>query len=365
MPNVHLTIKSNTQAMPSLNASAIATSKRFWDSSTPAAIVIPSEMAFPKGSKPPTTQKDYRKSSIAAASIMTVVTLAAIIFLVAWYLRRARRERRRREKEELSLNALGPSTFTLAEDTTKALDDFLMKEEDQQSERASIMFSRSRSPSLSFVVDETDRRNSISRLYRTSLDASATSLSKNETSSKRVSTEGTARPSTSTSERYTPSSQNLSVQQQPSSPVSRLSQLSTVPPTERSSQLWSTTTGTAEDIIPTTLSREPGSSRTSRSTEHKTRPSASVRSSQTLSRRSEASMELGSPWSLQSVAWMFDEPENPRRAHAGGSRGGGLGESARDIRGSNDSSSRPGSGQSSRRSTVVHPASPLSQSFGS
>ncbi|KAJ5811713.1 hypothetical protein N7474_008014 [Penicillium riverlandense] len=351
--------------MPSTNASIIETSKRFWDSSTPAAIVIPSEMAFPKGSKPPTTQKNYRKSSIAAATIMTVVTLSAIIFLVMWYVRRARRERRQREKEELSRNALGPSTFTLTEDTAQVLDDFLMIEEEQQSERASIMFSRSRSPSLSFVVDETDRRSSMTRLYRTSLDASATGLSKNETSSTHMSTEGTARPSTSTPDRYTHSSQNLSVQQQPSSPVSRLSQSSAVPPTERSSQLWSTTTGTAEDMTPTALSREPGSSRTSHSTEQRTRPSASVRSSQALSRGSEASMGPGSPWSLRSVAWMFEEPENSHRVHGEGSRGGGSGESARDTRSANDSSSRPSSGQSSRRSTVVYPASPLSQSFGS
>ncbi|KAJ5610886.1 hypothetical protein N7510_007605 [Penicillium lagena] len=348
--------------MPSPSVSVTASSKRFWDSSTPAGIVIPSEMAFPKGSKPPTTQKNYHKSSIAAATIMTVVTLAAIIFLVVWYVRRARRERRQREREELNLNALGPSTFTLAEDTTKVLDDFLMKEEDQQSERASIMFSRSRSPSLTFVVEETDRRSSMARLYRTSIDASATSLSKNEAFSKRMSTEGTERPSMSTSDRYTPSSQNLSVQQQPSSPVSRLSQSSTVPLTECSSQLCDMANGTKEGMTPTILSRESGSSRTSRSTEQRTRPSAS----ETLSRASEASVEPGSPWSLQSVAWMFDEPEKPRRAHAGSSRGrGGSGESARDIRGVSNSSSRPGSGQSSRRSTVGYPASPLSQSFGS
>ncbi|KAJ5946626.1 hypothetical protein N7454_003465 [Penicillium verhagenii] len=130
--------------------------------------------------KPSESNWNYaKKPSIAAASIIGAITFFAIIFLIVWYVRR-RRQRKRlglqlQDMENQLQDTFNQSSLTLNEDASKSLDDFLRK--DIEPERTSLMFSRSRSPSLSFIVDENDRQRSpSSRLYRTSYEASSNTL---------------------------------------------------------------------------------------------------------------------------------------------------------------------------------------------
>lgn len=118
-----------------------------------------------------------KKPSIAAATILATITFCAIIFLLIWYLkrRRNRKARQRLDTENQLEVPFNESSFVLTEDSSKSLDEFLLK--DIEPERISMMFSRNRSPSFTFVVDENDRRNP-SRLYRDSYNAFSTSLSK-------------------------------------------------------------------------------------------------------------------------------------------------------------------------------------------
>lgn len=118
-----------------------------------------------------------KKPSIAAATIIATITFFAIIFLLIWYLkrRRAQKARQRLNMENQLEDPFNEPNLALTEDTSKSLDEFLLK--DIEPERISLMFSRSRSPSFTFLVDENDRRNS-SRLYRGSYDTSSMSLSK-------------------------------------------------------------------------------------------------------------------------------------------------------------------------------------------
>ena len=177
-----------------------------------------------------------KKPSIAAASILGIIVFFAIVYLVVWYVKRER-SRRLRELQSASQDPFCLSTLTLTEDTSKTLDDFLMKE--VQPERTSLMFSRSRSPSFTFLVDESDRQSPISRLYPTSSDTSSKSLSKSS-SSVRVSADAIRpgmmmpdlSPSTSNTYHKAPSRASIS---------------SAVPPSQRSSALWTTTTSSTTD----------------------------------------------------------------------------------------------------------------------
>ncbi|KAJ5281288.1 hypothetical protein N7478_006660 [Penicillium angulare] len=193
----------------------------------------------------------YAKTpSIAAATILGTITFLALVFLIVWYIRRERTRRLRYMRNE-SQDPFYTSNLTLTEDTSKTLHDFLMK--DVQPERTSLMFSRSRSPSFTFVINKADRQKSTNRLYRGSYDASSNSLSK-LTSLTRVSTEA-SRPSLMISG-LTQTTSNSSTQLPASS--SRLSMVSTVPPTARSSMLWTTTTSSTNSTIGTSAT-EPSS----------------------------------------------------------------------------------------------------------
>lgn len=202
------------------------------------------------------------KPSIAAATILGVV-FAALLFLAIWYIRH---KRRRRQHKLLTRNQdFGQSETTLAPDTSRTLDDFLMK--DVPLERTSLMFSRSESPSITFVVDEAER-SGLNKCY----SPSTNSLSKIETIT-RISTDG-ARPSLLSSE-VTASTclQSTSVKSSSSKPAltgsatprgsmsssqlwttitsstecpSLTSRETTVPPTAGSSQVWTTTAGSTE-----------------------------------------------------------------------------------------------------------------------
>ncbi|KAJ5420319.1 hypothetical protein N7465_002838 [Penicillium sp. CMV-2018d] len=99
---------------------------------------------------------DYGKLAIATAAILGILTLGALTYLVVWYLRRRLRARRLRRQQSQGNDQFDQSAVSLAEDTSRTLDDFLMK--DIQPERSSIMFSRSESgsPSITIIIDDTD-----------------------------------------------------------------------------------------------------------------------------------------------------------------------------------------------------------------
>lgn len=221
--------------------------------STPTTLII--------DSRSPKTSWNDGKISIAAVTIIAVIIVAALLFLAVWYIKRERRARARRLRElrNHSQDPFCPSSLTLNEDTSKALEQFLMK--DVKPERTSLMFSRSRSPSITFVVDNADARNTSTRFYRNSYEGSSNSLGKTDTLT-RVSTEPTgASLISSDMPQLTPSSSL-----QPPSNPSRPSMSSTVAPTVRSGQLCETTsasTGTTE--LSSVFSQEPTSSRTSTS----------------------------------------------------------------------------------------------------
>lgn len=208
----------------------------------------------------------YHSLSIAAGTIVAIVAFAALVFLLVWYIRREQRAKRLRGLPNQSQNISMQSSLSLTEDTSKTLDSFLMK--NVKPERTSLMFSSSRSPSVQFVVDQASRSDASKRFYRNSYDASTNSLTKLD-SLTRVSTSGT-RSSPMVSE-LTQTATNSS--QQPSSSVQatasgtpRLSTSSTAPPTARSSQLWTTTTGTTVTTeLSSLFSRDAPSSRTSNS----------------------------------------------------------------------------------------------------
>ncbi|KAJ5880758.1 uncharacterized protein N7473_011811 [Penicillium subrubescens] len=200
------------------------------------------------------------KPSIAAATVLGVVTFAALLFLAIWYIRHKRRHRQHKSWNQNQ--DFGQSEITLGEDTSKTLDYFLMK--DIPHERTSFMFSRSESPSITFVVEEAER-SSLNKCY----SPSTNSLSKIETIT-RISTDG-ARPSLLSSELTAMTSlQSTAANDSSSKPASATPRTSmsssqlwttitsstecqsltsretTVPPTAESSQLWTTTTGSTE-----------------------------------------------------------------------------------------------------------------------
>lgn len=223
----------------------------------------------PVTARTPGTKWSSGKISIAAATVIGVITFAAFLFLAIWYIRREKRARRQRQLHNLNQDAFCPSSLSLAEETSRVLDEFLMK--DIEPERTSLMFSRSRSPSMTFVVDNAEARSPTSRFYRTSYEASTNSLSKLD-SLTRVSTEGT-RPSLVVSETSQPQSKTST--QAPSSSSPRASVCSARATSPRSSQLYPTisaTTNTSSKTNTTNttemssiFSQGPTSSRTSTS----------------------------------------------------------------------------------------------------
>ncbi|KAJ5249055.1 hypothetical protein N7468_000506 [Penicillium chermesinum] len=191
----------------------------------------------------------YVKPSIAAATIVGIIFVAGGVFLLVWYIRQERRARRLRvlQSQNPSQDPFCQSTLTLNEDSDRNLNEFLMK--DLQPERRSMMFNQSLSPSFPFLVDDFDHTST-----------STPSLSKPDSNMTLTpgSTETTVPP--------------IPPEKTPNAPPApRLSIASTAPPTARSSQLWTTTTGTTTSTVLTELSSllsnpDPGSSRTSQST---------------------------------------------------------------------------------------------------
>ncbi|KAJ5957595.1 hypothetical protein N7501_011874 [Penicillium viridicatum] len=221
---------------------------------------------------------DYEKLAIATAAILGILTLGALIYLVSWYIRRRLRARRFRRQQSQGNDQFDQSAVSLAEDTSRTLDDFLMK--DIQPERSSIMFNRSESgsPSITIIIDDTDdadRCKSSPQPYLTKQDttpsSSADTFTSTQTSTQesdpddlrsdrtqwsssgqrsssttpRASTPSSAIPISraSTTSGSTPSyqAQRGSSGQHSLTTTPRESISSSVIPTSRSSQIWTTT----------------------------------------------------------------------------------------------------------------------------
>ncbi|EKV15559.1 hypothetical protein Pdw03_1513 [Penicillium digitatum] len=295
---------------------------------------------------------DYGKLAIATAAILGILTLGALTYLLVWYVRRRLRARRSRRPESHENDQFDQSAVSLAEDTSRTLDDFLMK--DIQPERGSIMFSRSGSPSITIVIDDADDADHCKfppQPYMAkhgtsgSLSADAhtlTQISTQETdpddmrsdqtqwsSSRRRSSSTTPRasisssaiPTSRSSQIWTTTSGSMpseqtqrSISGQHSSIMTpRASISSSVIPTAGSSQVWTTTSAGAE-----TFSLLSQSSNRSYRPQSPTGLSAS-RALQVYGRRSNvsgASSRPSSAGALQSVPRVFDEAEAPRMAYS-------------------------------------------------
>lgn len=240
---------------------------RFWNETTQHAesqvlVADPKTLV-----KPQKSTIDASHPSIAAATIIGIIVFGAICFLLFWYIRRERRRRRLRRLSQIhspNSDLFNPSSLTLGPETSKTLDDFLMR--DIPPERTSLMFSRTRSPSVTYLVDGANRGN------RNSYDESS-SLTKLETldTLTRASTDAT-RPSLMLSEFSSslpnPSPQSTSAQQT-STTSPRASMSSSVPSSPRSSLLWVTTTAATTASATTEksslLAQKPSSVRISQS----------------------------------------------------------------------------------------------------
>ncbi|KGO74130.1 hypothetical protein PITC_021880 [Penicillium italicum] len=295
---------------------------------------------------------DYGKLAIATAAILGILTLGALIYFLVWYVRRRLRARRLRRQESHENEQFDQSAVSLAEDTSKTLDDFLMK--DIQPERSSIMFSRSGSPSIAIVIDDADdadRCKSSSHPCLTKYGTSGSSSADTHTSTQiltqesgpddmrsdqtqwsssgrrsssttpRASTSSSAIPTSRSSQIWTTTSASTPSEhaqrsfsgQNSSIATPRASISSSVIPTAGSSQAWTTTSAGTE-----TLSLLSQSSNRSYRPQSPTGPSASRRSP-VYTRRSNASGGSSRPSSagiLQSASRMFSEAEASRMAHS-------------------------------------------------
>ncbi|KAJ5589236.1 hypothetical protein N7537_011914 [Penicillium hordei] len=300
------------------------------------------------------TNGDYGKLAIATAAILGILTLGALIYLVVWYVGRRLRTLRLRRQQSQGNDQFDQSAVSLAEDTSRTLDDFLMK--DIQPERSSIMFRRSPSgsPSVTVIIDDTgdaDHCKSLSQPYLTKQDtapSSADTYTSMQTSTQesdpddlrsdqtqwsssgqrsssttpRASTSSSAIPTSRSSQIWTTTSdstpsdqaQRGSSGQHSLTSTPRASISSSVIPTAGSSQVWTTTSAGTE-----TFSLLSQSSNHSRRPPSPTAPSA-VRSSQLYARRSSASGAASSgPASagvLQSASRIFNEAEISRMAYS-------------------------------------------------
>ncbi|KAJ5827451.1 hypothetical protein N7447_004214 [Penicillium robsamsonii] len=292
---------------------------------------------------------DYGKLAIATATILGILTLGALIYLLVWYVRRRLRARRLRRQGSHENDQFDQSAVSLAEDTGRTLDDFLMKE--IQPERSSIMFNRSRSPSMTIIIGDADivRCKSPSRPYLTRYDMAASSSADTHILTQILTQES------STDEPRSDQTQWSSSGRRSSSTTPRASTSSSVVPSSGSSQMWTTTASTPSDRTQTSSSGQRSSVTTSRASisssivppagsyqiwttsagtetfslvsqssnshhpQSPTGPSTS-RNSQVYTRRSNAASGASSRPSsagvLQAASRMFNDAEASRMAHS-------------------------------------------------
>ncbi|OJJ73975.1 hypothetical protein ASPBRDRAFT_29131 [Aspergillus brasiliensis CBS 101740] len=111
----------------------------------------------------------YRKSSIAAACIFTAVTVMALTFLAILSVKKAKRcwERHRREKQDYANS--GYSALSLLEEGHK-----MASTRSKQVSRETLMFSSSRSPSSTYLVEQDGPP--VTRVYHASKSVSTIAL---------------------------------------------------------------------------------------------------------------------------------------------------------------------------------------------
>jgi cbb3-type cytochrome oxidase subunit 3 len=113
----------------------------------------------------------YEKLAIAAIALLSILTFAGACYLMIWYfLRRQARQRRRQEAQGHDM--FSQSAVSLAEDTSKTLDEFLMT--DVQPQRTSIIRGPGHSPSITMVFEDS-YLDSPPHPYLTSCDTSFSS----------------------------------------------------------------------------------------------------------------------------------------------------------------------------------------------
>lgn len=299
------------------------------------------------------TNGDYGKLAIATATILGILTLGALIYLVVWYIRRRLRARRLCRQQSQGNDQFDQSAVSLAEDTSRTLDDFLMK--DIQPERSSIMFSRSGSgsPSITIIIDDpddADRCKSPPQPYLTKQDTAPSSSADTYTSTQTSTQESDPEDLRSDQTQWSSSGQRSS------STTPRASISSSAIPTSRSSLIWTTTSDSmssdqaqrgssgqhsltttprasiSSSVIPTAGSSQVWTTTSaeterfsllSQSSNHSRRPESpagpsAARNSQLYARRSSASGVSSGPASagvLQSASRIFNEAETSRMAY--------------------------------------------------
>jgi hypothetical protein len=250
----------------------------------------------------------YEKFAVAATIILSLLAFTGLAYLLIWYLRRRLRSRRVRSQRCQHDDIFGQSVVSLAEDTSKALDEFLMT--DVQPQRSSIMRRRSRSPSITMVFEDKDYCDSAPRSYLTSHDTSTSTLIPvvNLAQVSAVQS-GPSVPSASTTQEATSG-------QRSSSSTPRAS-MSSMVPTARSSQMW--TTASANTDTCTLLSRDSNPSQHSQIASQSPTSPLSSRGSRFYPCRSNTPRGSGRPSStgiLYSSPRLFNDLEFSRRRQA-------------------------------------------------
>ncbi|KAJ5379277.1 hypothetical protein N7509_012396 [Penicillium cosmopolitanum] len=336
----------------------IQSKARFWSENAATSKAASSPIPSAKSKTVPVTKSTQSewgldKGSIAAVVIISILTFACLAFLGYWYVARECKTRRRR-RLRANDNQFDQSSLTLGEEASKALDEFLMK--DVEPERTSIMFSRSRSPSITYAMDQADRPSS--KASRNSYEASLNSILRMDPLA-RESADG-ARPSfiisdlTDSSGSKTTSSGSKTVSKSSSSSGSKSGSTdskgsdstppttvstatprgslqlspresvgsSTFPPTVRSSQLWATTSAETTEMS-SLLSNDQKSPRSSLSSSYSSNmlPSSvsslvpSYSRSQRASNASQSSGRYFVQNTVRSLPRMINDSGNSRRNH--------------------------------------------------
>ncbi|KAL2004228.1 hypothetical protein VTN02DRAFT_5371 [Thermoascus thermophilus] len=116
-------------------------------------------------SRNPKSDGKLDKSAIAGASVFSGIALIALLFLGILYFRKARVAWKRRKQDGLSRATSRYSAVPLVEEDAATKAALAQTHGSQGSDRQSLMFSRSRSSSVTFAIDESQGPNSITRTY--------------------------------------------------------------------------------------------------------------------------------------------------------------------------------------------------------
>lgn len=251
---------------------------------------------------------NYEKLAIAAIVILSVLAVTAIIYLLIWYLRERRIRRYRQHSQEDHL--FGQSTVSLADDASKALDQFLMT--DVQPQRTSIARGPRRSPSITMVFEDA-YLDSPPQPYMKGYDSSVSTLQVNATDLTPITIES-APNRLDSSVMAGPTSGKRSSNSTPRASVSSTG------PYVQSSQVWATTNANADIDITTLRAQHSVRSRQSQIPTQSPTVMPLLRSSRSRTRRSIDLREVDRPSkvdSFRSGVQSLNEKEPSRRSSSG------------------------------------------------